>query len=196
MRHLLTLSLLSLLACASTAQTVRAAAGPSPAALFPLAVGNRWSYQVEFLGARQTLSVSIVSGQGGVFVDSRGQRYSVDSRGVRDEQRYLLREPLEPGRSWQSIVSLQSTERYRVVAVGETTDVPAGRFEGCVRIEGRIEGGGAAPSGKGASKAQLAEQTYCPGVGLVKVTTYEELQGQRGAPQWREELAAYRVAGT
>ncbi len=176
-----------LLACAAPKAVERAPSGPDPAKLFPLAPGNRWTYQVSFLGAKQTLSVSIVSAQNGLYVDSRGQRYRVDARGVRDDQRYLLREPLEPGRSWQSVISLSSTEHYRVVGVGESADVPAGHFDGCVRIEGRVPGG--------RDKIQLAEQTYCQGVGLVRVTTYEEMGGQRGAPQWEEDLAAYRLAG-
>lgn len=181
-----TLCLFLLASCATPRPTPRPAQAPSARELFPLAVGNRWTYRVRFLGVDQTLSVAIVSGQDGTFIDNRGQRYHEGRGGLRDDQRYLLREPLAEGKSWSSVVSVSSTEHYSVAAVGEAAEVPAGRFAGCVRVEGRTPGG--------ADRAQLAEQTYCPGVGLVRVVTYEEISGRRGPPQWQEELVAFRVA--
>ncbi len=172
--------------CATTRSTPQRPSGPPAAKLFPLAIGNRWTYRVQFMGAKQLLSVSIVSGGQGEFVDNRGQHYFFDHAGLRDDKRYLLREPLELGKKWSAVVSLTESEGYEVVGVGETIEVPAGHFVGCVRVEGR------SPGGQG---VQLAEQVYCPDVGLVRVTTYEEREGQRGPPQWREELEAYRVEG-
>ncbi|MHB8420126.1 MAG: hypothetical protein ACYDCL_18780 [Myxococcales bacterium] len=187
MRWRLLLVLLPALGCASARAPPTPEVGPPAAKLFPLAVGNRWTYRVQFMGADQILSLSIVSGELGAFVDSRGQRYFVDHAGVRDDRRYLLRDPVAPGRSWSSVVSLTETEHYQVAGVGESVDVPAGHFAGCVRVEGRNPGPG--------NSEQLAEQVYCPGVGLVRVTTYEEIGGRRGPPQWREELVAYRLGG-
>jgi hypothetical protein len=40
----------------------------------------------------------------------------------------------------------------------------------------------------------IAEQTYCPGVGLVSVVTFTEIDGKRGPPQVRQDLVAYKVA--
>jgi hypothetical protein len=177
----------ALLACAHAPPAPAPTLGPPAAKLFPLAVGNRWTYRVQFLGANQLLSVAIVSGQPGTFVDNRGQRYYVDHAGVRDDRRYLLRDPLSPGKSWNSVVSLTETEAYQVAGIGESIEVPAGHFSGCVRVEGRNPGPGNA--------VQLAEQVYCPDVGLVRVTTYEEIGGRRSPPQWREELVAYRLGG-
>jgi hypothetical protein len=184
LRHVLVASSLSLAACATTQPVPTAPASASVSRLFPMAVGNRWTYKVQFMGAEQLLSVSIVSGGQGEFVDNRGQHYIFDHAGLRDDKRYLLKEPPELGKKWSAVVSLTDSESYEVVGVGETIDVPAGHFTGCVRVEGR------SPGGQG---VQLAEQVYCPGTGLVRVTTYEEQAGQRGAPQWREELAAFRV---
>jgi hypothetical protein len=188
-RHSRFISLVALLVapgCVSTRPVPTAVpTTPSVAKLFPLAIGNRWTYRVQFMGAEQLLSVAIVSGGQGDFIDNRGQHYFFDHAGLRDDKRYLLKEPPDMGRRWSAVVSLTDSEDYEVVGAGESIEVPAGHFTGCVRIEGR------SPGGQG---VQLAEQVYCPGVGLVRVTTYQEQGGQRGPPQWREELAAYRVA--
>jgi hypothetical protein len=172
--------------CATNRAAPDRPTGPPAVKLFPLAIGNRWTYRVQFMGASQLLSVAIVSGGQGDFVDNRGQHYLLDHAGLRDDKRYLLRDPLQLGKRWSAVVSLTDSENYEVVGVDETVEAPAGRFRGCVRVQGRSPG----PQG-----VLLAEQVYCPEVGLVRVTTYEEQGGQRGPPQWREELAAYRVQG-
>lgn len=186
MRCFPVLSLIGLLACATAAPVPTRPSGPPAAKLFPLAIGNRWTYRVQFMGAKQLLSVSIVSGGQGEFVDNRGQHYFFDHAGLRDDKRYLLKDPMELGRKWSAVVSLTESESYEVVGIGETIEIPAGHFNGCVRVEGR------SPGGQG---IQVAEQVYCPQVGLVRVTTFEERDGARGPPQWREVLEAYRVDG-
>jgi hypothetical protein len=182
-------SLAGLCACA-TAHPAPAANSEAPtfpaARLLPLAVGNRWTYRAEFLGVAQTLSVSIVSQQGPAFRDSRGQSYYVDGHGVRDEQRYLLKDPISAGQSWSSVVSMRSTEHYRVLEASVSIEVPAGRFESCALIEGR--------NPQSSSQVLVAEQTYCLEVGLVRVQTFEETDGHRGPLQWNQELMAYRIA--
>src|SRR5450432_2550131 len=105
---------LALLCGCAEARPTPSSKGPAPSlsatGILPLAVGNRWTYRAEFLGAIQTLSVSIVSQQPGGFRDSRGQSYFVDGKGIRDEQRYLLKDPVALGESWSSVVSMRSTE--------------------------------------------------------------------------------------
>ena len=154
--------------------------------LFPLAVGNRWSYNVAFLGARQTLTVAIVSAEGSVFTDSRNQKFMLGSDGLRDEHRYLLKEPLEVGRTWTSVIDVSTTEHYKVDEVGVGVDVPAGHFDDCVQIEAR--------NPQGPNLSLIADQIYCPGVGLVRVVTFQERSGNRSAPQFMQELASYKVA--
>jgi hypothetical protein len=153
--------------------------------LFPLAVGNRWSYRVSFLGASQDLTVSIVGSDGYLFTDSRGQRFRVDREGLRDDQRYLLRGPLERGKKWSAVIDITHTEYYQIDEVGLSADVPAGSFAGCVRVE--------ASTREGAEHILIAEQTYCPNVGLVRVVTYAEIDGKRGPPQVTQDLVSYRV---
>jgi hypothetical protein len=154
-------------------------------ALFPLAVGNRWSYRVSFLGASQDLSVSIVGNDGYVFQDSRGQRFRVDHDGLRDDQRYLLRTPLDRGKKWSAVIDITHTEFYEVEDVGVSVQVPAGGFAGCVRVQ--------ASTPESSEHILIAEQTYCPNVGLVRVVTFAEIDGKRGPPQVTQELVSYRV---
>ncbi len=172
--------------CVSTEPRPTAQNVPKARELFPLAVGNRWSYNVAFLGARQNLTVAIVAGEGSVFVDSRNQKFMLGADGLRDEHRYLLKEPLEVGRTWTSIIDVSTSEHYKVDELGVRVDVPAGHFEDCVQIEARN------PSGP--NIALVADQTYCPGVGLVRVVTFQERSGNRSAPQFMQELASYKVA--
>jgi hypothetical protein len=110
----------------------------------------------------------------------------VEAHGIRDAQRYLLKDPLLAGESWSSVVSLRSTEHYKVLQAGGSVEVPAGRFESCVLIEGR--------NPQSPTQVLVADQTYCLDVGLVRVQTFEETSGQRGPIQWDQELVAYRIA--
>ncbi len=171
--------------CVSTEPRPTVQTVPKARELFPLAVGNRWSYNVAFLGARQNLTVAIVSGEGTTFTDSRNQKFIIGADGLRDEHRYLLKEPLEVGQTWTSIIDVSTSEHYKVNELGVRIDVPAGHFEDCVEIEAR--------NPQGPNLSLIADQVYCPGVGLVRVVTFQERSGSRSAPQFMQELASYKV---
>jgi hypothetical protein len=179
--------LVALLACAEGQKPASegGARGPSARQLFPLAVGNRWSYRVTFLGASQDLTVSIVSEDEQVFVDSRGVRFHTGPDGLRDAQRYMLREPIAVGKQWSAVIDITQTESYRVTEVGASAEVPAGTFGGCVRVE--------ASTAETPAHVLIAEQTYCPNVGLVRVVTYAEIDGRRGPPQVTQDLVSFKV---
>ncbi|MFZ5468338.1 MAG: hypothetical protein ACOZIN_02775 [Myxococcota bacterium] len=164
-----------------------AAQGTSPhdaAAYFPLAVGNRWTYATQFLGQQVEEKVEIVQKDGGYYVDNQGNRITVDAYGVRDEKRYLLREPVEVGRAWSNVVSVQSAEHYRVLQVGQECASPAGKFVGCVRVEGRnrVKEG----------TTLVNELTFAPKVGLVSMVVVLEENGKR-VPQTRRELTRFEL---
>src|SRR5690349_9992151 len=89
--------------------------GDGAAIYYPLAVGNRWTYQVKLLGEASEQTIQIQREDGGVFFDSQGGQLSVDPFGITDHKRYLLREPVETGREWTNVVSVSSTERYRIL---------------------------------------------------------------------------------
>ncbi|MHB8873080.1 MAG: hypothetical protein ACYC8T_05280 [Myxococcaceae bacterium] len=159
-------------------------AAPKPGDFYPLAVGNRWTYAATSLGEKREVAVEIVKEQNGFFLDNQGGQLTVDAFGVRDQKRYLLREPLEAGKGWTNVVSVSSVEHYKVIEVGQSCEVPAGRFEGCVRVEGR---------NRMDEKATLVgEWTFAPAVGVVRITTVVEV-GEKRIPQTRMELREYNL---
>ncbi len=165
--------LVSLTATVGCAKRVDVApSGPSirAAAYYPLAVGNRWVYESNFLGEKTERMVQILKEENGFFVDNQGGELGVDAFGIRDRKRYLLKEPVEPGRSWTNVVSVSSIERYKILELGPC-EVPAGRFESCVGVEGR---------NRVDDQTTLVNQlTLARGVGIVRIETAAEVRGER-----------------
>jgi hypothetical protein len=167
------------------------AASSGPASYFPLAVGNEWiwddvSPQLPAGGRQAARTVRIVARTAdGFFRDSERTELRADGECVRDRIRRLLCAPLTVGTGWKSVVSVSSTERYEIVGVGERVEVPAGRYEGCVRVR--------AHNRAGASTEHVMEMTYAPGVGPVRLETWALVDGV-AAPQVRAVLRAFRRA--
>lgn len=165
-----------------------AATGPTPADYFPLAVGNEWVWDDVSPqlasgrpGARTVRIVERTSD--GWFRDSDRTELRADGDCVRDRIRRLVCAPLTAGNGWKSVVSVSSTERYEIVGVGERVEVPAGRFDGCIRVR--------AHNRAGPSTEHVMEMTYAPGVGPVRLETWALVDGV-AAPQVRAVLRAYR----
>jgi hypothetical protein len=173
-------------ACAGRQQ----AAGPAPtrseslSAWYPLAVGNRWTYQVNGR-ADKRVDVEIVKEEDGFFHDNQGGQIAVDGFGVRDPKRYLLRGPLTEGSGWTNVVSVSSTERYRILQAGVSCTVPAGTFRNCVRVEGRNR--------VDATTTLVNALTFAEGVGLVRVETMAERSNGERLPQTWLELVSYEL---
>jgi hypothetical protein len=180
-----------LAAACSTAPVAssKPAASSGPANYFPLAVGNEWiwddvSPQLPAGGRQAARTVRIVARTAdGFFRDSERTELRADGECVRDRIRRLLCAPLAVGTGWKSVVSVSSTERYEIVGVGERVEVPAGRYEGCVRVR--------AHNRAGASTEHVMEMTYAPGVGPVRLETWALVDGV-AAPQVRAVLRAFR----
>lgn len=180
-----------LAACASTAPAApsKASAGRGPADFFPLDVGSEWiwddvSPQLPGGGRASARTVRIVERTAdGFFRDSERTELRADAECVRDRVRRLLCAPLAVGTGWKSVVSVSSTERFEIVGVGETVDVPAGRFGGCVRVR--------AHNRAGATSEHVMELTYAPGVGPVRLETWAIVDGV-AAPQVRAVLRSFR----
>ncbi len=152
---------------------------------YPLAIGNRWTYEATFLGEKSEQVIEIVKvDEEGFFADSAGNQLRFDAFGLRDPKRYLLRAPLEQGQTWNSVVSVSSMERYQVAAVGAPCPVPAGDFKGCVKVEGRNR--------VDQKNTMIIEWTFAPKVGLVRIDTTLESEGKR-IPQTKLLLKAYSV---
>ncbi len=163
-----------------------------PASFYPLAVGNEWvwddvSPQLAGGGRKAARTVRITERTAdGFFRDSERTELRADGECVRDRIRRLLCAPLAVGSSWTSVVSVSSTERYEIVGVGELVEVPAGRYEGCVRVRGHNRAG--------SSTEHVMEMTFAPGVGPVRLETWALVDGV-AAPQVRAVLSAFRRAG-
>jgi hypothetical protein len=159
---------------------------------YPLAVGNEWvwddvSPQLAGGGRKAARTVRIVErGADGFFRDSERTELRADGACVRDRIRRLLCAPLAVGTSWKSVVSVSSTERYEIVGIGERVEVPAGRYEGCVRVR--------AHNRAGASTEHVMEMTFAPGVGPVRLETWALVDGV-AAPQVRAVLRSFRGTG-
>jgi hypothetical protein len=168
-----------------TEDTPPSAAG-SVADYYPLSVGNRWTYLVNGRADKQ-VEVKILKEDGGFFLDSQGGQLTADSFGIRDQKRYLLRAPLEQGKTWTNVVSVSSTEHYRILRVGGPCDAPAGVFQDCVQVEARNR--------VDADTTLVNTFTFAPRVGLVRIRVEAERGGQR-IPQTWLELTSYQVKPT
>jgi hypothetical protein len=180
-------------ACARTpSRPAEAAPAPSPAHYFPLAVGNEWVYRDESpalpperRGAPRTVRILERTADGYYRDNERGE-LRADRDCLHDRSRRLLCGPIAQGTSWSSVVSVSSTERYEIAAVGESVATPAGRFDGCVRVRAHNR------AGRGTD--HVLEITYAPGVGPVRIETFAVV-GAQATPQVRAVLASYRVEG-
>ncbi len=183
----LSFALLALLAgCPKRAAHVEEAHGDETAGYYPLAVGNKWTYDATFLGEKRQHTIEILRVEDGFYVDNTGARLALDAFGIRDDKRYILRGPLEVGRTWTNVVSVSSVERYRIIEFGQSCQVPAGRFPVCVRVEGRNR--------VDAKTTLVNELTFAHGVGLVHIKTAAET-AERTIPQTDIVLASYQLAG-
>jgi len=163
-----------------------------PADYFPLAVGNEWVYRDESpalppdrQGAARTVRI-LERTRDGYFRDNERGELRADPDCLHDRARRLLCGPIAPGKSWSSVVSVSSTERYEIAAVGEAVATPAGRFEGCVRVR--------AHNRASASTNHVLEITYAPGIGPVRIETSVVVDG-KVTPQIRAVLERYRLEG-
>lgn len=175
---------LILAGCAKAPEVRRASPSLSAPDYYPLAVGNWWTYRANFLGEKSERRVEIVGWRNGFYLDSQGQELTVDALGVRDQRRYLLREPIEVGRTWSNVVSVSSVEHYQVKEVGVSCQALAGVFRDCVRVESK--------SPINESSTLSNEITFAPQVGIVQIEITLEAGGKR-IPQHQYLLKEFKV---
>jgi hypothetical protein len=196
-RTLLPIAALAAAACAGPAaqqqpKAARIEAAPpgAPADFYPLAVGNTWTYRDESPGLKQpgtSRTVRILERtKDGYFRDSDRGELRADADCVHDRSRRLLCAPLAKGNGWTSVVSVSSTEKYEIAAVGETVETPAGKFEGCVRVR--------ALNRAGPGAELVLEIAYAPGIGPVRIETFV-LTGGNAIPQFRAVLEKVKLEG-
>jgi len=152
---------------------------------FPLNVGNKWTYKVNYFGSAGTIDVQITGTDGEWFLDSRGGKMMADRRGIRDADRYLLMFPLQR-EQWISIVDTKTREIRKTVGVDETVKVPAGTFEGTIKVHTLVE----LPGGKVLHSFHF----FAANVGIVKIeTAVEDLKEGKVVPQTVTELISYLI---
>jgi hypothetical protein len=175
---------LALAGCAHAPAQQKSPAGLSAADYYPLAVGNAWTYDAQMLGEHHQADVRILRQANGFFEDSQGSKLTVDGEGLRDERRYLLKDPLREGAEWDNVVSVSAREHYRIAQADAPCQVPAGSFQHCVTVESRTR----------TSKVTLINAlTFAPGVGIVHLTVEAERGGER-IPQSELTLTHYTLA--
>lgn len=160
-------------ACVTTPDKPAAAKRePTAGDFYPLALGTTWTYEVQLLGETRTIDVKMLKVTDEGFVeDSTGAQFLVDAYGVRDQKRYLLRNPVAPGTKWNNVVSVQSVESYEIIGTNQPCDAPAGTWEGCVIVQSRnrVQEG----------TTLVNEMTFAPGVGIVRLSTVIESNGKQ-----------------
>jgi len=138
---------------------------------FPLQAGRFWEYDSESSRGRRRVRVEIVAvedDRGTTRASGRSRvgsapwlEFSVveDASSVRVEG--LVEFPLPPnvGAAWDA-----GGDALRIDSDRARAQVPAGRFQGCLRVVVLLAGG---DSGTG-------ERLYAPGVGLVRETLSDE----------------------
>ena len=131
-----------------------------PLDLYPLAVGNAWSYDVDTGEASTTLAITRVEAFDGTFAEVHTAtavvRYEVRTEGVYvpADDAWLIRAPLREGSKWAA----RGDRTAELVSLNAAVETPAGAFHGCVEV---LERGG---------KLELEVRTvYCPGVGPALV---------------------------
>jgi hypothetical protein len=159
---------------------------PAVARYFPLAVGNTWTYQTRFGGKVERNTVRIESKEGRFFRDNQRGALAFDGEGLRDERRYLILGPLEPGRAWESRLEDGKTERYEIVRTDATVQVPAGRFDDVLVVRGITP--------VDAATNLEIEWSYAPGVGLVRMASTAVVGGRERLPQAEIELLSFRLS--
>ncbi len=176
------LPVLLLVACASTGAGT--SPGPRASDYYPLRTGVTWVYKGKFLGVDETRTVVMgPKDDSGFFKDDAGARFTYDGEGLRDETRYLLKQPLTAGAKWQSVAALGAIEKYEIKSVHQPCKVAAGSFPDCIEIKSEL------PVEQ--EKKLVALQVYAKGVGLVRLET-AILQGELKTPQVEMELVQFR----
>ncbi len=178
--------------CAHAPDRTRERSQLSPADYFPLAVGNSWVYvdhspQLQPGAPRREHAVRIVSRDAeGYYHDNAGGQLRTDPDCLHDRLRRLLCRPFESGKTWSSVVSVTSTERYEIVSSDARVETPAGIFNHCIKVR--------AHNRAGPDADQILEATYAPGVGMVRIET-SVVMNDVVAPQVQMVLESYKLQG-
>lgn len=190
MRVIFTLTAFALLAasCAGAQKPDGDAAARARASDYaPLKVGAMWTYDMQYPGQVGEMTVRLVGEQDGFVLDDRNGALRHTSEGLRDRDRYLIKNPLVPGAKWKTIVGPSAVEHAEIVSVGEQCEAAAGKFADCLVVHGWI---------RRDDKVTLhIDWTWAKDVGLVKVETAADISGRGRVPQTKQSLRQFSLTG-
>jgi hypothetical protein len=167
---------------------------------FPLAVGNRWVYEIQdrMDGAPPAEEVwEVVREEHSAFVlrirqsdlttggfeesflpTTGGVKRIARETRDKDNPPFFLKEPFEAGTAWEDEDGV-----YEITATEKTVVVPAGSFSHCLEVTNQRRGG----------KATVVT-LYAPGVGVVqREETYPILEGSGSFHPQRQDKAIMRL---
>lgn len=160
----------------------------SAAKYMPLSVGNKWTYRVNYIGSVGEMEVVINARDGDWFLDNRGGKFIVDKRGIRDNDRYILMFPLQR-EEWVTIIDAKTSEIRKTVGVDEKVTVPAGTFDGAIKVHTVVVLPG--------NKVFHSHHYFVSGVGIVKIETFlEDINEDKYIRQTITELINYDLKET
>lgn len=131
---------------------------------YPLKIGYSWTFKGKYLGQTVEKKITIEKTKGPYYIDNTGAMLMHDENGLRDEKRYLIRNPIKKGNKWMSIISSKSTEHYEIIQTDLKAKFKDEIIKNCIKIRSinRID----------ATKDMVAEWIYAPNIGLLNFSTY------------------------
>lgn len=138
----------------------------SPKDFMPLKIGYSWKYHVSYPGQEGIQIITIVKEKDGTFIDSTENTFTIDSQGLHDQQRYLIKNPLTVGTKWYSVSGPSSVEHFSIIDIPDRCMVKSKAFDECLIIEGEVK-----LFGQGKFKTLW---TYAKNIGIVEIITYLE----------------------
>jgi hypothetical protein len=151
---------------------------------YPLGIGYSWTYKGKFLGQAVEKKIVIEKKEGGFYIDNTGAMLMHDQDGLRDNKRYLLKNPIKKGNKWISIVSSQSTERYEIIQTDIKAKYKDDIIKNCIKVRStnRID----------ATKEMVAEWIYAPDIGIISFSTFILKNKKDWEPQGYFELVEFK----
>lgn len=137
--------------------------------LYPFKESFVWSHEVDTGSGPPTLAISrVISIRDNVVEISTGSDplvYELRDDGIWNRSRdgWLLKDPIEPGRSWESAPNVNAT----IVRAGFSMQTKGGEFAPCAEIEERTE-----------DPPKHTLTTFCVGVGPVQIRSTMQLPTQ------------------
>ncbi|MCX7944939.1 MAG: hypothetical protein N2746_10575 [Deltaproteobacteria bacterium] len=131
---------------------------------YPLGIGYSWKYKGKLLGQSVEKKITIEKKEGLFFIDNTGAMLMHDEEGLRDNKRYLIKNPIKKGNKWISIISPQSTEHYEIIQTDIKAKYRDEIIKNCIKIRSinKID----------PTKDMVAEWIYAPNIGLLNFSTY------------------------